>query len=128
MLKRIYHKFGICKTSSATAGERKEIKMILFEVYDKEGKIIASDVDKEKAAQILGVQSEELYKKSLAHEAGKRLKIKDKSYIMYSEGQTLVREHPRRPDFSQKLLMEFDYARKLVLAKAKSCTGATGRK
>lgn len=102
--------------------------MILFEVYDKEGKIIASDVDKEKAAQILGVQSEELYKKSLAHEAGKRLKIKDKSYIMYSEGQTLVREQPKRPEFSQKLLMEFDFARKLVLAKAKSCTGATGRK
>lgn len=103
--------------------------MILFEVYDKEGKIIASDVDKEKAAQLLEVQSEELYKKSLAHEAGKRLKIKDKSYIMYSEGQTVVREHPRRPDFSQKLLMEFDFARKLVLANAKSCTGATtGRK
>ena len=49
--------------------------MLLFEIYDYEGKIIDTGVDKQTAAKILGVKPQDLFKETVVKGRKKKFKI-----------------------------------------------------
>ena len=97
--------------------------MLLYDVYDYEGRIIEAGIEKETAALILGVSPKDLYKKTVVKGRKKRMTVRNMSYIVYKEGQT-VTESASPDNYSKKMLNEFDEIRKKIL----SCTGATERR
>ena len=97
--------------------------MLLFDIFNIEGKIIESGVDKETAAKVLGVEPQNLYKETSVKGRKKRFKIGEKFYIVYTDGQTVL--DSARPDsIPTKTMREFDQIRMKIL----SCTGATERR
>ena len=98
--------------------------MLLFEIYDYEGKIIDTGVDKQTAAKILGVKPQDLFKETVVKGRKKKFKIGYKSYIVYKEGQ-IVTQSARLNHLPVDLYKQFDAARLNLI---KSCTGATERR
>lgn len=98
--------------------------MLLFEIYDYEGKIIETGVDKETAARILEVNPKDLFKETAVKGRRKKFKIGSKSYIVYKDGQ-IVTQSARLNHLPVDLYKQFDQARLNLI---KSCTGATERR